>query len=646
MTPKKNNNITLERAVFKELQKTFSFQQNDAGFVLNTNNKILYCTEQAAKIFGKPVSQVINTRFPYTPSNKTIRVLRNRKETDYTIHYMKVKFGSKNYKLLILNEKIQKQILLNNKTSKQKEKVLKEIEESYRGLFNAVTEAIYIQDKDGKFLDVNDGAVKMYGYPRDYFIGKTPEFLSAPGYNNMEQIVEHVQKAFSGKPQQFEFWGKRFNGEIFPKKVSLTRGRYLNKDVVVAIASDIFESKRAELLREALFEISEAAYTASDMYALYKKIHQVIASLMQVKNIYIALYDEKNEQLSFPYWVDEYDPPLPPKKLGRGLTEYVLRTGQAVLVDFQKDTELRKSGEIELIGSQSPVWLGVPLKIGGKTIGVIVVQDYENEKAYGEAEMQILTFVSEQIAQVIERKKSADDIKIYSDELKQLNQTKDKFFSIIAHDLKNPFITILGFSDLLLSDYSDLSDEERLFYIQEMKKSAEMSHHLLQNLLHWSRSQTGRIEFNPQKIELKKIVDNILVFLGKTAEKKQIQLLHEISSDVIVTADEDMLNTVLRNLLTNAIKFSHKGGSINVNAIRQGTSVQIGVQDTGVGMDRNTIDNLFRLDITRSKTGTENESGSGLGLILCKEFVERNNGKIWIESIPGKGSKFIFTLPL
>ncbi|MCX6175731.1 MAG: ATP-binding protein [Ignavibacteriales bacterium] len=525
-------------------------------------------------------------------------------------------------------------------------KALKEIEESYRGLFNAVTEAIYIQDIDGKFLDVNDGAVKMYGYPRDYFIGKTPEFLSAPGLNNLEQIFGHVQKTFSGKPQQFEFWGKRFNGEIFPKKVSLTRGRYLNKDVVVAIASDITESKRAELLREALFEISEAAYTASDMYALYKKIHQVIASLMQVKNIYIALYDEKNVQLSFPYWVDEYDPPLPPKKLGRGLTEYVLRTGQAVLVDFQKDTELRKSGEIELIGSQSPVWLGVPLKIGGKTIGVIVVQDYENEKAYGEAEMQILTFVSEQIAQVIERKRSADDIKIYSDELKQLNQTKDKFFSIIAHDLKNPFITILGFSDLLLSDYSDLSDEERLFYIQEMKKSAEMSHHLLQNLLHWSRSQTGRIEFNPQKIELKKIVDDNLVFLSKTAEKKQIQLFHEIASDLFVTADEDMLNTVMRNLLTNAIKFSHKGGSINVHAIRQGTSVQIGVQDTGVGMDQNTIDNLFRLDLTRSKTGTENESGSGLGLILCKEFVERNNGKIWIESIPGKGSKFIFTLPL
>lgn len=534
----------------------------------------------------------------------------------------------------------------NNKRILLDRKAFKEIEESYRGLFDAVTEAIYIQDIDGKFLDVNNGAVKMYGYPRDYFIGKTPEFLSAPGLNDLEQIFGHVQKTFSGKPQQFEFWGKRFNGEIFPKKVSLTRGRYLNKDVVVAIASDITESKRAELLREALFEISEAAYTASDMYALYKKIHQVIASLMQVKNIYIALYDEKNEQLSFPYWVDEYDPPLPPKKLGRGLTEYVLRTGQAILVDFQKDAELRKLGEIELIGSQSPVWLGVPLKIGGKTIGVIVVQDYENEKAYGEAEMQILTFVSEQIAQVIERKRSADDIKKYSDELKQLNQTKDKFFSIIAHDLKNPFITILGFTDLLFSDYSDLSDEERLFYIQEMKKSAEMSHHLLQNLLHWSRSQTGRIEFNPQKLEIKKIVDENFILLSKTAEKKQIQLLHEIASDLFVTADEDMLNTVLRNLLTNAIKFSHKSGSIDVNAIRQGSSVQIVVQDTGVGMDQNTIDNIFRLDITRSKSGTENESGSGLGLILCKEFVERNNGKIWIESIPGKGSKFIFTLPL
>ncbi|NJD21081.1 MAG: PAS domain S-box protein [Melioribacter sp.] len=521
----------------------------------------------------------------------------------------------------------------------------KEIEKSYRGLFNAVTEAIYIQDKDGKFLDVNDGAVKMYGYPREFFIGKTPEFLSAPGLNNLGLIFEYVQKAFSGKPQQFEFWGKRSNGEIFPKKVSISPGKYLDKDVVVAVASDISESKRAELLREALFEISEAAYTASDMYALYKKIHQAIATLMPVKNIYIALYDAKSDMISFPYFVDEFDPPEASKKPGRGLTEYVLRKGEAILVDLQKDTELRKAGEIELIGSQSPVWLGVPLKVGGKTIGVIVVQDYKNEKAYSEAEMQLLTFVSEQIAQVIERKRNADEIKKYSEELKQLNQTKDKFFSIIAHDLRNPFITILGFSDLLLSDYSDLQDEERLFYIQEMKKSAEISHHLLQNLLHWSRSQTGRIDFNPQKLELKKIVDENFSLLCKSAEKKQIQLLNKISYDTIVTADEDMLNTVIRNLLTNAIKFSYKGGLINVNAVQQGAMVQIVVQDSGVGMDQNIIDNLFSLDITRSKTGTENESGSGLGLILCKEFVERNNGKIWIESIPEKGSKFNFTLP-
>lgn len=639
------NKLPLEGRVLKKIKKTFSFQPNKAIFVLNTNNKILYSTELASKILNKSVSQIINTKFHYALRNRAIHVIRNKKETIYIINLVTTKIGSTKYKLLILNEQTVKKIPPNERGREQKEKILKETEESYRKLFNTVTEAIYIQDEEGKFLDVNDGAVKMYGYPREYFIGKTPEFLSAPDRNDMKQIIDHVKKAFSGKPQQFEFWGVRFNGEIFPKKVSLTRGKYMNKDVVTAIASDITESKRAELLREALFKISEATYTATDMYSLYKKIHQVIATLMVVKNIYIALYDEQNELLSFPYWVDEFDPPLPPKKLGRGLTEYVLRTGQAILVDLQKDSELRKTGEIELVGSQSPIWLGVPLKGDGKTIGVIVVQDYENEKAFGESEMQLLTFVSEQIAQVIERKRSAEDIRRYSEVLKQLNQTKDKFFSIIAHDLKNPFVTILGFSDLLLTDYAELTDEERKYYIEEMKKSADLSHNLLQNLLQWSRAQTGRIEFNPQKLNLHNIVHNNINLLQSTAERKQIQLNHDLPDDITLTTDEDMLNTIIRNLLTNALKFTNKGGKVEVVAVKQGDFAEITISDTGVGMSDSVKNNLFKLDTTYSTYGTDNEAGTGLGLILCKEFIEKNKGKIWVESRPGEGSKFIFTLP-
>ncbi|MCL4551727.1 MAG: tetratricopeptide repeat-containing sensor histidine kinase [Bacteroidetes bacterium] len=230
--------------------------------------------------------------------------------------------------------------------------------------------------------------------------------------------------------------------------------------------------------------------------------------------------------------------------------------------------------------------------------------------------------------------------------LKSINATKDRFFSIIAHDLKNPFITIMGFSDLLLADYAELSDDERLFYLEEMKKTAELSHNLLQNLLQWSRSQTGRIEFNPQRLELINLVNKNFLLLKNAAEKKQIRLQQEIPSAMTVSADEEMLNTVFRNLLTNAVKFSKKGGIISVSANARDNFSEVCVSDTGVGMDEKTMDKLFKLDVTCSTPGTANEEGTGLGLILCKEFIEKNQGKIWIESELGKGSKFFFTLPL
>lgn len=251
----------------------------------------------------------------------------------------------------------------------------------------------------------------------------------------------------------------------------------------------------------------------------------------------------------------------------------------------------------------------------------------------------------EEIRRLSEKKILEDEV-LRSKVLNQLNTTKDKFFSIIAHDLKNPFITILGFTDLLLSDYSELSDEEKKHYIGEMKKSAEVSHNLLQNLLLWSRAQTGCIEFNPQKLELLQIVDKNFLLLKAAAEKKQIILLRGIPPELYVNADEEMLNTVLRNLLTNAIKFTNKAGVVSVNAFTKDNFVEVSVVDSGVGMDQNTIENLFRLDAARSTNGTDNEAGTGLGLILCKEFVEKHGAKIWVESELGKGSLFKFTLSI
>lgn len=533
-------------------------------------------------------------------------------------------------------------------SKKQAEEAILQERERYQVLFENSADGILIMSD--VFEECNSTALQIFGCEKEELIGHHPaEFspeIQPDGSNSTVKSHEKISLALSGMPQKFYWQHKRKNGELIDVEVALNNITLEGKTLIQATLRDIGERLYAERLQNVIFKISEAAQTSEDMNKLYKNLHEIISELMPVRNFYIALYDDKEDLLTFPYFVDEYDPPQPPKKLGRGMTEYVIRRGEAVLIDAKKDLELREQGEVELIGAPQAIWLGVPLKLNGKVIGVMVVQDYENENAYGEKEKQLLMFVSDQISQAIIRKQNAEAIKKYADELNQSNITKDKFFSIIAHDLKNPFITILGFSELLLSDFNELTDEEKLYYITEMHKSAEVSHSLLQNLLQWSRSQTGKIEFNPQKLSLSESVLKNLELLKSSAEKKEISLINNVDESIYVSADEDMLNTILRNLLTNAIKFTKKQGNVTVTATLNNKIVEVSVKDTGIGMDEQTKAKLFRLDETITKSGTENESGTGLGLLLCKEFVEKHGGKIRVESELGIGSNFIFYLPV
>jgi len=344
--------------------------------------------------------------------------------------------------------------------------------------------------------------------------------------------------------------------------------------------------------------------------------------------------------------VDEFDPPYDPKPLGKGLTEYIIRTGEPALIDLQKDLELRETGEVELIGTPAQIWLGVPLKEKDKVIGVIVLQDYQNPNSYGSDELQLLVFISEQIALAITRKKYSEEIQSYIKELNEANQTKDKFFSIIAHDLKNPFVTLLGFSEILLSEFKELQSDEVLYFINEMKNTADLSYNLLQNLLQWSRSQTGRIEFSPSVLNFFNLVKQNILLVNQSADKKGILLVNNVPPDLKINADKDMINTIIRNLITNAIKFTKQDGIISVESGLKNESVEISIKDTGVGMNEETIGKLFRLESTHSSMGTNNEAGTGLGLILCKEFVEKHGGKIVVDSELGKGSTFSFCIPI
>jgi signal transduction histidine kinase len=356
------------------------------------------------------------------------------------------------------------------------------------------------------------------------------------------------------------------------------------------------------------------------------------------------MYNDETNIVSFPYFVDQVDPPPEARKAGRGLTEYILRTGKPQLIDAETDLKLRSLGETSLIGEPTQIWLGVPLKVQGKTIGVIVVQDYNDATTYGENEKEILTYVSEQIALAIDKKYREQKIIEYSEELKESNATKDKFFSIIAHDLKSPFNGILGLSRMIWEEYDSMDDDELRSSLEILKDSTENVYKLIENLLDWSRLQTGRMKFQPSFQNMFMIVEDTRMLLNQIARVKEITIRNKVAHTSLIWGDSNMLHSLMQNLISNAIKFTPNGGIIEIIEEFLGDKIQYTVSDNGVGIEQKDIDKLFRLDISYSTRGTMEEKGTGLGLVLCKEIVNIHGGEIKIKSAVGSGTKIIFTL--
>ncbi len=240
----------------------------------------------------------------------------------------------------------------------------------------------------------------------------------------------------------------------------------------------------------------------------------------------------------------------------------------------------------------------------------------------------------------------AKQIRLLNKQLEKLNTDKDRFISILGHDLKSPFNNILGFSEILTDEINSLNKDEIEDIAKNINKSARITNNLLEDILMWARTQQGSIPFKPQNLSLSATCENILEILNPNAKAKNITINYSTADHINVFADNDMLNTVLRNLVSNAIKFTDNGGAININAIENSGNVTISVSDNGIGIAPDDLTKLFDISQILSTTGTAKETGTGLGLLLCKEFVEKHGGKIWVESEVGKGSDFKFTLPI
>lgn len=230
--------------------------------------------------------------------------------------------------------------------------------------------------------------------------------------------------------------------------------------------------------------------------------------------------------------------------------------------------------------------------------------------------------------------------------LNELNATKDKFFSIIAHDLKNPIKSILGFSELLKEDAKEVENKSISSYANILYSSAKHTAELLENLLEWAKTQQNSFPFSPDEGAINDLITEEINILRPIADHKNIKLVDATVDQIVVTADRKMIGTVIRNLISNAIKFTKKDGSIIVEAFLQHESAVLSVSDTGIGISKEDQAKLFHIVDGFTTKGTEDEKGTGLGLVLCKEFIEKHRGKIWVNSEIGKGCQFSFSIPL
>lgn len=418
----------------------------------------------------------------------------------------------------------------------------------------------------------------------------------------------------------------------------------------MGLLRDVGEILREGKLKQIILDILEAANSEKNLSELFRFIHTCIKKLMKADNFYVAYYKKDSDLLTFPYFVDEVDHDSSSKKLGKGLTEYVLRTGKSALVDLLKDEDLRKKGEIELIGPQSPIWLGVPLKIKEKTIGVLVVQDYEDPSTYTPAHQQILDVISYPISRAIERKIVEEERKEMIVKLKEMNTSKDRLFSLISHDLRSPFNSLLGFAEILRIDFENLTHRDIKEYINVINDSSNTLFEMTNNLLHYSKLQLNKYDYIPKKILINEVINEAIDSLKYRINKKNISIRVDLKQNYYLVADDDMLVTIFRNIISNALKFSEPQSTINILAEESidsrtnAPAIQISVTDEGTGIsDENQV--LIKSEVMFSTQGTDREPGSGLGLLLVKKYVDLNKGKFEVISFDGQGTTVVVTFP-
>jgi PAS domain S-box-containing protein len=518
-------------------------------------------------------------------------------------------------------------------------------EARFRKIIETAPDAIVMVDPVGRIQQINSQTEALFGYPREELLDHPIEDL-LPDQVRSKHIKQRA--AFHKAPKAramgsgLDLYARRKDGSEFPVDITLSPIRVSGETHIIASVRDITERKQSERLQQVLYRIAQAAITTGTLDELFDVIHHTLGELLPVVNFYIALYDPDSDMLSFPFFVDQYDDPPPPKKIGRGLTEYVLRTKTPLLATPEVFKDLVQKGDVEQVGSVSVDWLGVPLNIEGKPLGVMAVQGYDERVRFGQNEIDILAFVSVQVANAIERKRAEEQIQTYAAKLERSNRDLQDFAYIASHDLQEPLRKVTAFGDRLVSKYGEALDETGRDYLARMQNATQRMQNLINSLLALSRVTTKGQPFT--RVDLAEVTGEVLSDLETRIKQSGGRV--EIGELPVIEADPTQMRQLLQNLIGNALKFHEQDQTPVVKVSGKqisARSYQVTVEDNGIGFDPQFAERIFQP--FQRLHGRGEYEGSGIGLAICRRIVERHGGSILAESTPGQGAAFIVTLP-
>ena len=646
-----------------ESEKKFKYlvkNSKDLIVIIDETGKEIFVSDSVERLTGFTPEDVLNhTGFEFLHPDDVDHVsetLAKLFETPYSTlkdeYRHKTKNGGWVYLEAIgtnyLQEPLINGIVLNVRDISERknvEKAVKISQDRYKLLSEAPVEAIFISEK-GICIDQNLSAQKMFGYSLEEAIGKQSTDWIAP--QSREVVWKNIMESYE---EPYEVIALRKNGSTFPAEIQGKMVEIDGRAIRITALNDITQRKKSDKVQKILYNISNASNTSESLSELCKLIQKQLGKIIDTTNFYVALYDNEADTISLQYLADQMDE-LSTFPAGKTLTAYVIKSEKSLLANSEIMDNLGKEGKIDAFGSDSKIWLGVPLKIKGNVTGAIVVQCYENENAYDENDKSILEFASRQISIIIERKKSEETIKLTLEKAKESDRLKSAFLSTMSHELRTPLNAIIGFSEII---DRDTHIDEILDFVETINASGSHLLSLVEDIFDISLIESGEVKIQNEDVNIFSFLNNIQKIIKseqKKMNKQNIDIHHKLIEDdsaIMVHTDSRKLSQIFLNLLKNALKFTHEG-HIEYGYIKEKENdksiLKFFVKDTGIGISKEKQALIFDIFRQGDDTHTRKYEGVGIGLSVAKRLTELLGGKIWLESHDGKGSEFYFTIPL